>query len=180
MVRAFPELDHANGWDWGRYDAPLAQRYILVRFPEKGPIKAYQLQGFRTEQLVNKTIRKDIRDQIVSLPCAVTGVDSNGSNGRIECDHKNGRYDDATVNEPETQKPEHFQPLHKNVNTIKREHCKRCELTGNRFDAKLLGFTISWLSGGPTYSKNNGGCNGCYWHDIKLFHSLLKPGERKK
>jgi len=178
MVRAYPELDHANGWDWGRYDAPLAQKYILVRFPPKGPIKAYQLKGFRTEQQVNKTIRKDIRDKVVSLPCVVTGVNPNGSNGRIECDHKNGRYDDPKVNEPETQTPEDFQPLHKNVNTIKREHCKRCELSGKRFDAKKLGFTISWLSGGADYSKDAGGCVGCYWHDVKLFHSLLRPGDR--
>jgi hypothetical protein len=174
MVERYPELDHSNGWDWGRYDAPLAKKFILVRFPEQGPIEGYQLRGFRTDQGVSKYIRKDIRDRVVSLQCPVTGVSTNAAGGRIECDHKNGRYDDLSLQEPKTQTVAEFQPLHKNVNTIKREHCKRCKEFGKRFDAKVLGFTVSWLSGGMDYRKDEGGCVGCYWHDVRLFHASLR------
>jgi hypothetical protein len=103
----------------------------------------------------------------------ITGVDAFGANGRIECDHKNGRYNDPKVNEMSTQSPNDFQPLHKNVNTIKREYCKSCELTGKRFDAKKLGFAISWLKGNLEHSGNSDGCIGCYWYDPKDFHSKV-------
>lgn len=179
MVEAYPELDHQNGWSWGRYDSPLAREYELKRIPEKGPITAYQLLGFKKNQKIFKRIRADILSAVISNPCVVTGVNTNGENGRIECDHKNGRYDDLRVNETSTQSKLDFQPLHKNVNTIKREHCKRCKQTGKRFDAKVLGFTISWLQGEAEYSKENGGCIGCYWYDVRLFHSSLEKSEYK-
>jgi len=174
MVGRYPELSHDNGWDWGRYDGKLAQKYNLKRYPETGAIEAYQLLGFRTDSIVKKSIRKDIRDAITSQPCAVTGVNPNGGKGRVECDHKNGRYDDPSVNEHYSQELEDFQPLHKNVNTIKREHCKRCEQTGRRFDARILGFSIPWLEGEERYTKHLG-CTGCYWHDVRHFHASLKP-----
>ena len=173
MIKAYPELDHANGWDWGRYDSPLAQTYNLERFPSKGPITAYRLNGFNSAKHLNRRIREDIHKEIISQSCVVTGVDADGSNGRIECDHKNGRYNNPEVNEVSTQSPNDFQPLHKNVNTIKREHCKRCEQTGKRFDAKNLGFAVSWLQGDAKHSGNSDGCVGCYWYDPKDFHSKV-------
>ena len=173
MVKAYPELNHGNGWDWGRYDSPLAQKYNLERFPARGAITAYRLNGFKTTKPLNRRIRKDIRDKIISQPCVVTGVDADGANGRIECDHKNGRYNDPQVNEVSKQSITDFQPLHKNVNTIKREHCNSCELTGKRYDAKKLGFAVSWLQGDAKHSGNSDGCVGCYWYDPKDFHSKV-------
>jgi hypothetical protein len=173
MIKRYPKLDHSNGWSWGRYESPLAQKYKLIRIPEKGAILAYQLQGFNQNPIIRKTVRKDIRDKIISSSCVVTGVDGNGDKGRLECDHKNGRYDDPRVNEPGNQELGDFQPLHKNVNTIKREHCKRCEQTGLRFDAKSLGFIYGWTLGGPKYLKSSYGCAGCYWHDVKDFHKKV-------
>jgi hypothetical protein len=37
-----------------------------------------------------------------------------------------------------TQKLEDFQPLSKAANDAKRQHCKICMRTGERFDAKKL------------------------------------------
>ena len=171
MVKAYPELNHANGWDWGRYDGPLAKKFELKTFPDTGgPITAYQLIGFSKTKSLNKKIRKDIRDIIKSQPCVVTGVYANGKKLRIECDHKNGRYNDPQVNEVSTQSQNDFQPLHKNVNTIKREHCKSCEITGKRYDAKKLGFTVSWIQGNVEHSGKSDGCVGCYWYDPRDFH----------
>jgi len=171
MIKAYPDLKHGNGCDWGRYDGSLAKEYEIKRIPGKGGrIVAYELTGFNKAKLLNKTIRKDILEKIISQPCVVTGVDADGANGRIECDHKNGRYNNPQVNEVSTQSSNDFQPLHKNVNTIKREHCKRCEQTGKRFDAKNLGFAVSWLQGKAEHSGNFDGCVGCYWYDPKEFH----------
>jgi len=173
MVKAYPELKHGNGCDWGRSDGSLAKEYNILRIPGKGgTIIAYRLTGFNTSRSSND-VREDIWNKIRSQPCVVTGVDVKSPNGRIECDHKNGRKNDSKVNEVSTQSLTDFQPLHKNVNTIKREHCNRCKKTGKRYDAKNLGFAVSWIQGDVQHTGNSDGCVGCYWYDPKEFHSKV-------
>ena len=44
---------------------------------------------------------------------------------------------------------------------------KVCRETKQRFDARVLGFSVScWVGNG----KYRGTCVGCYWHDIKKFN----------
>lgn len=175
MVSRYPQLQHKNGCSWGRSDGKLARKYELKRILKGREVKAYQLCGFR--KLADfKSIRADIRRNIIGRPCVVTGVAQADAEGvRIECDHKNGRYDDPRLNEPPAQTTDDFQPLHRNVNLIKRSHCKRCKATGIRFDATVLGFGVAWTKGGPTRADEPDGCVGCYWHDVRDFHAKAGP-----
>lgn len=43
-----------------------------------------------------------------------------------------------------TQTLEDFQPLSKPANDAKRQFCKECKRTGIRYDAKQLGYTVSF------------------------------------
>lgn len=178
MVSAFPQLEHKNGCDWGRKSGGLARKYkIEFRYNGK-EVAGYQLVGLAEDNNA-RPIRKDIKDRIVEAPCVVTGVSASFSDvGRIECDHKNGRYDDDRLEEASSQYVTDFQPLHRNVNLIKRSHCKRCEQTGKRFDATTIGFSAPWTQGGPTRPDNPKGCIGCYWHDVKDFHAKISAGYR--
>ncbi len=47
----------------------------------------------------------------------------------------------------ENQRLEDFQPLSKAANDAKRQFCKECKRTGIRYDAKLLGYPMSYYSG---------------------------------
>jgi len=178
MVAAYPELEHKNGCDWGRKSGGLARKY-KIEFKYNGrEVEGYRLVGF-SEQENTRPIRKDIKEKVVCAPCVVTGVSSSFSDiGRIECDHKNGRYDDSRLEEPSEQQLSDFQPLHRNVNLIKRAHCKRCTKTGKRFDATAIGFAIGWTHGGATRPDNPNGCVGCYWHDPKDFHAKVSESYR--
>jgi hypothetical protein len=54
----------------------------------------------------------------------------------------------------------------------KQYHCKQCRKTGIRFDAKLLGFSVSETEGTREYT---GSCIGCYWNDPNAFnHEVSK------
>jgi hypothetical protein len=178
MVSAFPQLEHKNGCDWGRKSGGLARKYkIEFRYNGK-EVAGYQLVGLAEDNNA-RPIRKDIKDRIVEAPCVVTGVSASFSDvGRIECDHKNGRYDDDRLEESSSQYVTDFQPLHRNVNLIKRSHCKRCEQTGKRFDATTIGFSAPWTQGGPTRPDIPKGCIGCYWHDVKDFHAKISANYR--
>jgi hypothetical protein len=178
MVSAFPQLEHKNGCDWGRKSGGLARKYkIEFRYSGK-EVAGYQLVGLAEDNNA-RPIRKDIKDRIVEAPCVVTGVSASFSDvGRIECDHKNGRYDDDRLDEASSQYVTDFQPLHRNVNLIKRSHCKRCEQTGKRFDATTIGFSAPWTQGSATRPENPKGCIGCYWHDVKDFHAKISAGYR--
>lgn len=150
MVSKFPELVHKNGLGWGRKSSGLARKYRIKISYNGKEIAGYRLVGFSEENNA-RPIRKDIKERVVDAPCVVTGVSPSFSDiGRIECDHKNGRYDESRLEEPSEQQLSDFQPLHRAVNLIKRAHCKRCVSTGKRFDATSVGFAVGWTQGGPT------------------------------
>jgi hypothetical protein len=130
-------------------------------------IIAYKLTGLRKEEVSSRQIRSDIKDYFKDKRCAVLYTSN------IEIDHKNGRYNNPRVNNQETQKIEDFQALSKSVNTAKRQHCKECKITGNRFDAKNIGYKASVSSGNKKYIESPDGCVGCYWYDVRLFNSCV-------
>jgi len=178
MIKRHPSLLHTNGCSWGRSDGPLARKYILKRIREGKKVTAYQLCGLR-QQPDYKSIRSDIRKAISQRVCVVTGVNPSDTDvARIECDHKNGRYDESRMEEPSEQQLSDFQPLHREVNLIKRSHCKRCSNTGQRFDATIFGFSVGWTKGGLIRPNHELGCIGCYWHDPKDFHAKVSAGFR--
>ena len=88
--------------------------------------------------------------------------------GSTQCDHKDGRLDDPRLSDINLVTIDDFQPLSRAANDAKRQHCIECRDTGNRFDAKRLGYSVSQVRGDGKY---NGTCVGCYWHDPMFFNA---------
>ena len=74
----------------------------------------------------------------------------------------------------EDQQLSDFQPLSKAANDAKRQYCKECRRTGIRYDAKKLGYPISYYAGGPNHNMEEDACVGCYWYDPLEFKKHLK------
>jgi hypothetical protein len=111
-----------------------------------------------------RSIRTDIRDEILKRPCVITGLKFSRGH-KIEVDHRDGRYPENVLNK-ENQKVEDFQPLLDSLNKQKRSDCAKCVKTGNRFDAREKGCSIPVTEGSLEYE---GTCVGCYWYDPKKF-----------
>jgi hypothetical protein len=93
------------------------------------------------------------------------GIEGKSENTIIELDHKDGRKNDWSVSDPVTQEAEHFQPLCKAANDIKRQICKRCKENNRRWDAKnIKGNPYSFYDGDENY-RDDLGCKGCYQYD---------------
>jgi hypothetical protein len=168
FIGKYERLQFGNGGDWCRSDGNLAKKYIIERFKEGNSIVAIQLFGFNTKKQIQKQIRSDIAKEISSQKCAVLHI------GNVEVDHKDGHRDDYENLKPENQKLEDFQPLSPAANKAKRQHCKVCRETKQRFDARVLGFSKgAWAGNG----KYRGTCVGYYWHDIKKFNQEISKNK---
>ena len=163
-----PNFKSNNGCQWARKGSKLDNTYNLKRFQAKdmggkgNRVVAFQLQGFK-EKAENHSIPIEVRRALKGRPCVVLGVVTSD----MEIDHKNGRYDSEsyTIND--------FQPMSKAANDAKREQCKRCISSNCRFDAKTLGYTISFIEG----DFNTSTCPGCFWYDPVAFRQALVKGE---
>ena len=162
-------LVFGNGASWARSDGPLGKKYNIVRYQEKSDSNAIthvQLQGRNKTPKINRSIRKEIKDYFINnKKCTVLAISANS-----EIDHKDGRYDDSLVSNTSTQKVEDFQLLNKTVNNAKRQHCKECKNTKQRFDARILGYPIGQIKGNGVY---RGSCIGCYWYDPQAFNKAM-------
>lgn len=164
-----PKFKSNNGCQWARKGSMLDRTYNLIRFQAKdmggkgNRVVAFQLQGFK-EKIENHSIPAEVRQAFKGLPCVVLGVVTSD----MEIDHKNGKYDS------ENYTIDDFQPMTKAVNDAKREHCKRCNSSNCRFDAKTLGYPISFIEG----DFNTPSCPGCYWYDPVAFRQALMKGEK--
>jgi len=159
---------YGNGDSLTRKNSVLYKNFEIEKKRGKSnKVKAVKLSGFKVSKKESRDINPKIRKKIEARSCPVTG-----SASEIEIDHKDGRYSNIAANNPKTQKEEHFQPLKREVNLCKREHCKRCKKTAKRFDARKLGFSVGWIKGDGGYRKPLG-CEGCYWHDVRGFHSKI-------
>lgn len=49
---------------------------------------------------------------------------------------------------------------------IKWQMCRKCQLTGHRFDARVQGYPIGWLDGDAETQS----CYGCWFNDIGYFN----------
>lgn len=160
-----------NGCQWARKGSKLDKKYNLVRYHAnelglKGNrVIAIQTQGFR-ETVENHSIPTAIRNALKNTPCAVLGVITSD----MEIDHKNGKYDIEEYGNND------FQSLTKSVNDAKREHCKRCNASGCRFKASLLGYGVDFIEG----DENSPTCQGCYWYDPQEFNRVISANFIKK
>ena len=161
----YKNLKFGNGANWARSDGSLGQKFNVVLHKEgKGnAITAVELQGYNKRPKL-KPIGKHVRAEHEMKRCVVLAT------GNVQIDHKDGRYDDPSVSSTVTQKPEDFQPLSAAANYAKREHCRKCEDTGKRFDARRLGYEVGQVKGNGLY---RGTCVGCYWYDPLAFNAAL-------
>ena len=175
FIGKYAVLNHTNGGDWCRADSSLCKNYILKKIRKnnsgKGKIISYQLAGYNTDNKKDSSIRADIRKKIKNQRCSVLDI------AKPEIDHKDGRGYDKTIQNSENQTIDHFQPLNRNVNLAKRSHCKKCKESNIRFDAKALGYKESVWVGDLNYLRS---CQGCYWHDPKLFNKEISKNFTKK
>ncbi len=145
--------------DWCRSDGSLARVFNVRRIKQKNKIIAVQLHGFK-KRPIDRTIPAHILTEIRAQRCAVLGTSN------PECDHKDGHRDDW--GDPAKLTVDDFQPLSSAANKAKRQACKECRETKQRFDATTLGFAIPQFVGNGVYE---GSCVGCYWHDVRRFHA---------
>ena len=159
----YAPLIMGNGGDWCRDDGALAKKFNIQRHKKGNAIDYVRLHGFK-KQPINKPIPPDIREKLSNKKCSVLGI------GKIEIDHKDGRRDDPRLSDASKVKLSDFQPLSKAVNNAKRQHCKVCRQTNQRFDAKQLGYSKGQIEGDELY---RGSCVGCYWYDPIAFNKAI-------
>lgn len=169
FIGEYADLKFGNGASWARKESTLAKKYI-VEFdksitPGNG-IDRIRINGFNNVEY-SQHIRLDIKRKICSQRCVVLGTSN------PECDHKNGRKNEDRVMKNEEQKISDFQPLSKAANDAKRQYCKECIQTGLRYDAKKLGYSVSYYKGGAVHTGKENGCEGCYWYDPLEFKKHL-------
>ena len=161
FIGKYAGLALGNGGSWCRDDGGLAKQYNIRRNKDGGRIVSVELQGLKKAP-IHKAIKASIQAHYKNKRCVVLDVSG------TECDHKDGRRDDPRLNDPQQQTIDDFQPLSKAANNAKRQHCRRCRETGNRYDAKKLGYAVSQVKGNGQY---NGTCIGCYWYDPFAFRT---------
>lgn len=167
-VGKYQSLYPKNGNHWYR-NAGLKHFIFEKKKNEDGDI-LWRFNGY-TDNSKNRNIKTSIKNELIKLNCVHTGL-KNSKNNPIEIDHKNGRYSGIESIDIEQQKIEHFQPLTRQSNLQKRSSCNKCKTTLKRFDAKELGYDVSFVKGDENYN-NEIGCNGCYWHDCIFFKKML-------
>lgn len=173
------EFSTINGGDWCRSDTPQLAKYNVERIKGSATnaqgktvrkIIAVQLKGFK-ESAANRGIRKDIKAVIQAQKCAILCTSSD-----IQVDHKCPRLNlTPKVMALDTQDISDFQALCRAANAAKRGHCQSCIDSKTRFDARILGYTVSQWTGGSRFANN---CVGCYWYDpVEFNHQVSKNYE---
>jgi len=177
FINDYSSLELLNGLSWGRKSSSLAKEYILEvdkSITSGNKIDRIRLNGFNTsnDKNISQTIRADIKKEISKQRCIVLGT-NRSCDHKVEVDHKDGRKIDERIMNTKTQVLDDFQPLSKPANDAKRQFCKECNETNLRYDAKLLGYTISFTQGDINYTDRLG-CVGCFWYDPIAFRKKLK------
>ncbi len=170
FVGEYQGLQLLNGAGWSRDDGAFGKKYIIERDKSITPgnkTDAIRTVGFNSGDY-SQHIRADIRRQIQSQRCVILGTSN------PEVDHKNGMKNEDRVMRNENQMLSDFQPLSKAANDAKRQFCKECIRTGIRYDAKKLGYPISYYKGDATHNGEENACEGCFWYDPIEFRNHLK------
>lgn len=170
FVGKYSALSFGNGASWARKESTLAKKFIIEFDKSLTPgngIDAIRLNGFNNGNF-SQHIKSEIKKAIKSQRCVILGTSN------PEVDHKNGMKNEARVMTISNQKLSDFQPLSKAANDAKRQFCKECKRTKIRFDAKKLGYPMSYYEGKATHNFEEDACIGCYWYDPLEFKRHLK------
>lgn len=170
FVGDYATLKFGNGASWARKESTLAKKFI-VEFDKTitsgNGIDRVRLNGFNNSDY-SQNIRADIKRVIKAQRCVVLGTSN------PEVDHKNGMKNEDRVMRNENQQLSDFQPLSKAANDAKRQFCKECRRSGKRYDAKNLGYPMSYYTGTAEHHMEEDACVGCYWYDPIEFKKHLK------
>ena len=177
FINDYSSLELLNGLNWGRKSSSIAKECNLEvdkTITSGNKIDRIRLNGFNTsnDKNISQTIRADIKREISKQRCIVLGT-NRSCDHKVEVDHKDGRKIDERIMNTKTQLLDDFQPLSKPANDAKRQFCKECNDTNLRYDAKLLGYPISFTKGNINFTKEIG-CNGCFWYDPIAFRQELQ------
>ena len=170
FVDKYKGLQLLNGAGWSRDDGPFGRKYIVERDKKRTPgnrTDAIRTAGFNNGDY-SQHIRADIKREIASRRCVVLGTSN------PEVDHKNGMTYEERVMRHEEQRLSDFQPLSKAANDAKRQFCKECKATGIRYDAKQLGYPMSYYCGTAHHNGEEDACVGCFWYDPIAFRNHLE------
>jgi len=120
-----------------------------------------------------RAIRKDILEYYKTKSCV-----NCGSNSELQCDHKNGLYNDLRVLSLITQTIDDFQSLCRHCNCQKRQIEKKTRETNRRYGATniphLQSFGIDFIEGDETLDVNNPNTlRGTYWYDPIAFTKYI-------
>ena len=172
FVDEYSSLMFQNGADWCRKESTIA-KYYYIEFdksitPGNG-VDRIKLNGYKKEEdrIGSQSIRTDIKNYYKGKRCVVLFTSS------PEVDHKNGWKNDTAM-DVRTQKLEDFQPLSKAANDAKRQFFKECRRTNKRFDAKQIGYPMSFYQGTSEHDGSPTGCIGCFWYDPIEFRKYLE------
>ncbi len=156
-----------NGVPYLRKDAPLSRRYMIERKYHRtnGSLLGFKLIGFNNNLYFSRSIPQEIRKAILAkyhYKCIWCG-----SGDRLEIDHKNGRYNNVSNNVND------FQLLCKSCNDKKRERCKKCQATGQRYNVQQTISNVLYKKAftcGTCKYNDKIGCKGCFLYDIEDFY----------
>lgn len=169
FVGEFAELKFGNGASWARKESTLAKKYVIefdkTVTPGNG-IDRVRLNGLNNNDC-SQHIRADIKKEISSKRCVILGT------SKPEVDHKNGMKNEDRVMKNKDQRLSDFQPLSKAANDAKRQFCKECMRTGIRYDAKQLGYPMSYYQGVAKHNNEENACIGYFWYDPIEFRKHL-------
>jgi len=172
LVGRYKSLFPTNGNQWMRN---RGLKHLILEKKITNRLIYWRFNGLVENQKSTRPIKKEIRESLSKKPCVHTGF-SDTKNNQIVIDHKNGRYNDKDVLDTKTQKLEDFQTLTNQANLQKRTYCNNvCIKTNKRFDAKILGYNISFTNGDETYK---GTCVGCYWADCLKFKQIVSSTKK--
>ena len=172
FVDEYAPLMFQNGADWCRKESTIA-KYFYIEFDKSitsgNGVDRIRLNGYKAEEdrIGSQTIRSDIKNYYKNQRCVILYTSN------PEVDHKNGWKNDTAM-DVKTQKMEDFQPLSKAANDAKRQFCKECRRSGKRFDAKQIGYPMSFYKGNEKHRGDADGCVGCFWYDPIEFRKHLE------
>ena len=174
FVDEYADLTFGNGASWARKESKLAKNFKIEFDKTITPgnsIDRIRLTGKNNDgysQHINAAIKRKIKAQ----RCVILGTSN------PEVDHKNGMKNEDRVMQNKEQRLSDFQPLSKAANGAKRQFCKECRRTGIRYDAKLLGYPMSYYKGKAKHNNEEDACIGCFWYDPIEFRKHLVPKDK--
>ena len=108
-----------------------------------------------------------------------------GSSTDLQCDHKNGLYNDLRVLDIKTQTLDDFQSLCQHCNCQKRQVEKKTKETSKRYGAtnipSLSIFGIDFTEGDDTCNfEDANALKGTYWNDPVEFMKIIKEKMKRQ